>query len=350
LGQVRTSKVTVVAGPRRGSGARALETGKLPHELLVSLLGELPPPPPEVRLGARIGEDACAIDIAGGTLVVTADPITLTSEDAARLCVLVNANDVAVCGARPRWFLAVVLVPPGTTDDAVRALFAALQAAVDELGAALVGGHTEVTLAVNRPIVVGQMLGLVEHGTIVTTAGFGPGDVILQVRPAPIEGAAVLSCEAARRLTGLDPRTLADAQAALESPGIVLVEAALLAAELGARALHDPTEGGLSVGLHEMAAAADVRIRIDRKAVLWYGPGVAVCQALGCDPWSTLASGTLLAAFPAETADRAVDRFTRHGHAAAVIGSVEAGVGVHDLHGDPLPWPERDEVARLLGS
>jgi hydrogenase expression/formation protein HypE len=327
---------------------RILESGKLPYGLLLSLLEELPPPPPEVRLGARIGEDACGIDVEGGTLVVAVDPITLTTENVARLSVLVNANDVAVCGARPRWFLAVVLVPPGTTEGVVRDVFTALQGALTELDAALVGGHTEVTPAVNQPVVIGQMIGLVEKGEIVTTAGFGPGDVVLQVRPAPIEGAAVLSREAADRLSNLDPQVLADAQTALDRPGISLVASALLATELGAKALHDPTEGGLSVGLHEMASAAGVRICVDREAVLWFEPGLAVCRALGCDPWSTLASGTLLAAFPAETAEGAVVAFARRGHSAAAIGRVESGVGVHDTEGLPLPWPERDEVARLL--
>ena len=329
-------------------GGRSLESGKLPFELLVSLLDGLPAPPPEVRLGARIGEDACAIDVPGGTLVVATDPITFTTADAARLAVLVNANDVAVCGARPRWFLSVVLVPPGTGEGVVRDLFTALQGALAELGAALVGGHTEVTPAVNRPVVIGQMIGLVETGAIVTTAGFGPGDVVLQVRPAPIEGAAVLSRELADRLSELDARVLAEAQAALDRPGVSLVEPALLATELGAKALHDPTEGGLSVGLHEMAAAAGVRIRVDREAVLWFEPGVAVCRALGCDPLSTLASGTLLAAFPAEAAEGVVAAFARRGHAAAVIGTVESGAGVHDAEGRPLPWPQRDEAARLL--
>jgi hydrogenase expression/formation protein HypE len=325
-----------------------LQPGKLPHALLAELLGALPPPPPEVRLGPRIGEDACGIDVTEGTLVVSADPITLTAEDAARLSVLVGANDVAVCGARPRWFLAVVLVPPRTAESVVRQLFAALQSAAADLGVALVGGHTDVTDAVTRPVVVGQMLGLVERGAIVTTGGFDPGDVVVQVRPAPIEGAAVLAGDAADRLREIDADLLAEAQAALDGPGISIVETSLLAAELGAKALHDPTEGGLTEGLYEMATAADVAIRIDREAVLWYEPGLAVCSALGCDPWSTLASGTLLAAFPAEAADGIVASFGDRGQAAAVIGAAEPGTGVCDLDGQALPRPGRDEVARVL--
>ena len=327
---------------------RLLQPGKLPHALLAELLGELPPPPPEVRLGPRIGEDACGIDVTEGTLVVSADPITLTAEDAARLSVLVGANDVAVCGARPRWFLAVVLVPLRTAESVVRNLFDALQSASAELGVTLVGGHTEVTAAVNRPVVIGQMLGLVERGAIVTTGGFDSGDVVVQVRPAPIEGAAVLGREAADRLRDVDAGLLAEAQGALDSPGISIVETSLLAAELGAKALHDPTEGGLTEGLYEMAAAAGVAIRINREEVLWYEPGLVVCSALGCDPWSTLASGTLLAAFPTEAADSIVTSFGERGQTAAVIGAAEPGTGVRDLDGRALRRPGRDEVARVL--
>ncbi|HZR93660.1 MAG TPA: AIR synthase related protein [Gaiellaceae bacterium] len=330
-------------------GGRPLPSGKLPLELLTRLLEQLPDPPAELLLGARIGEDACAIEVPAGVLVAAADPITLTSEDAARLSVVVNANDVAVTGAVPRWFLAVVLVPPGTGEEVVQRLFAGLGAATAELGVHLVGGHTETTPAVNRPVVVGQMLGLAARGGVVTTGGLEPGDVVLQVRPAPIEGAAVLARDAWSQLAGLDEATLAAARAALDDPGVSVVEPALLAAELGARALHDPTEGGLAGGLHELALAAGVSIRVDREAVLWFEPGLAVCRAVGADPWSTLASGTLLAAFAPDLAEPALTALRQAGHRAARLGLAERGAGVSDETGEPIPWPDRDEVARLLG-
>jgi hydrogenase expression/formation protein HypE len=328
--------------------SRPLASGKIPLEVLTRLLAELPPPPPELLLGARIGEDACGIELPAGILVVSTDPITLTSEDVGRLSVIVNANDVAVTGARPQWFLAVVLVPPGTTEGVVNDLFATLRGALSTLGAYLVGGHTEVTPAVNRPIVVGQMLGLAPTGTLVTSGGFGPGSVVLQVRPAPIEGAAVLACEAAGLLEGVDPTVLEAARAALDRPGVSIVEPALLAVELGVEALHDPTEGGLAGGLHEMASAAGVRIVVEREAVVWFEPGLAVCRALGADPWSTLASGTLLAVFPPDASERALSAFAERGHQAAAIGTVEPGNGLQDAEARAIPWPERDEVARLL--
>jgi hydrogenase expression/formation protein HypE len=330
----------------REDEGRALDAGKVPLGLLTRLLAEFPAPPPELLLGARIGEDACAIDVPDGVIVAAADPITLTSEEAGRLAVTVNANDVAVCGARPRWFLAVVLVPPGSTERLVHGLFRSIRDTLDELGAHLVGGHTEVTPAVTRPVVVGHMLGVAEGG-VVTTGGLSTGDVIVQVKPAPIEGAAVLSREA-RNLGLVDPGLLGEAQEALDRPGISVVEPALRAAALGATALHDPTEGGLAGGLHEMAAAAGRRIVVDRDSVLWFPPGIAVCDALAADPWNTLASGTLLAAFPTPAVEEAVTSLVGEGHEAAVIGRVEEGAGLRDQDGKAIPWPDRDEVARLL--
>jgi hydrogenase expression/formation protein HypE len=333
---------------RSKNEGQPLAAGKIPLELLARLLSELPAPPPELRLGARIGEDACGIEVPKGVLVAATDPITLTSEEAGRLAVVVNANDVAVSGARPRWFLAVVLVPPGTTDELVDELFRSIRLALADLGAHLVGGHTEVTPAVTRPIVIGHMLGLADGGRVVTTGGFAPGDMVVQVRPAPIEGAAVLAREAPEGLATVRPALLEKARGAFEQPGISVVEPALLAATLGATALHDPTEGGLAGGLHEMACAAALRLVVDRDAMLWFGPGLAVCEALGADPWGTLASGTLLATFPPAAVGGALETFAREGHDAAVIGSVENGEGVRDTAGTPIAWPERDEVARLL--
>lgn len=328
--------------------AASLPEGKVPVELLARLLGGLPPLPPEVRLGPRVGEDASAIEVPAGTLVVATDPITLTSKDLGGFSVVVNANDVAVTGARPRWFLAVALLPPGSTEAGVEALFDGMRQALAAAGVALVGGHTEVTGAVTRQVVVGQMIGLAEGGRFVATGGLRPGDVVVQVGPAPIEGAAVLAREAAEHLGGLDERVVGAAAGALRDPGISVVEPALLSSELGATSLHDPTEGGLAAGLHEMADASGVRVRVHPDAVLWFEPGIAVCRALGADPWATLASGTLLAGFPPEGADEALRALAARGHAAAIIGEAEPGSGVVGAADRPLAWPERDEIARVL--
>lgn len=327
--------------------AAPLLGGKLPAPLLAEILAGLPAPPTDVLLGPRVGEDACAVEVPRGVLVAATDPITFTAQEIGCFSVIVNANDVAVMGVRPRWFLAVILLPPGSSERTLREVFASMQEGLSRVGATLVGGHTEVTPAVTQPLVVGQTLGVTSGGYI-SSGGVRPRDVLVQVGPVPIEGAAVLAREAAHDLAGLDRETLDDALEALDEPGISVVEAALLAAELGADAMHDPTEGGLAAGLHELADASGVGLRVDVGAVRWFGPGLAVCRALSADPLATLASGALLASFPADRAKAAVQALARHGHVVSEIGRAEEGSGVWDSEGRRLPWPERDEVARLL--
>ena len=328
----------------------SLRYGKLPPELLREILSEQGELPAEVRLGPALGEDACAIDVPSGTLIAAADPITLTGSDVGAHAVTINANDIAVMGVRPSWFLAVVLLPKGTIESDVRALFASMRSALEAVGAVLVGGHTEVSSAVNQPIVIGQMMGFSQEHRFLRTGGVRPGDLIVQAGLAPIEAAAVLAAETNPKLEAVDPEVLLLARRAITQPGISVVDAALLATQEGATALHDPTEGGLSAGLYELADASGIQIQVDESAVLWFAPGRAVCGALGADPWGALASGALLAAFPPDRAARACRSFEDRSIPARVIGEAVSGSGVLRSDLSPLPIFAHDEVARVLGN
>jgi hydrogenase maturation factor len=301
-----------------------------------------------VLLGPAVGEDACVIQIPSGVLVAATDPITLTGSGVGAHAVVINANDVAVTGVRPRWFLVTVLLPVGTTGDEVRLLFRETREALTRIGASLVGGHTEVTPVVRQTVVVGQFLGLSEGGRYVRTGGVECGDVVLQIGPAPVEGAAVLAGEVGERLKDLPASLVRSARGAIEEPGISIVEPALEAARLGAHALHDPTEGGLATGLHELAEASGLALVVDETRVVWFEPGVAVCEALGADPWGTLASGTLLAAFEPGAARAACSELAARGLGVAEIARAEEGSGVRTRGGRPVRHFDSDEVARVL--
>src|SRR6266850_1493544 len=170
----------------------ALAVGKLPPQLLERLLGKVPLTDP------RVGEDAAVLDMGDRYLVATADPITFATDEAGWYALHVNANDIAVRGARPTWFLATVLLPEGAATEAtVERLFADLGEACAELGVALIGGHTEVTAGLPRAIVSGCMLGEVEKDRLVTTGGARPGDTLLLTKGVPLEGAAIVARERA---------------------------------------------------------------------------------------------------------------------------------------------------------
>ena len=224
-----------------------LPVGKLRAELLERLFDKHVPGDARVVVGPRVGEDAAVIDMGDRYLVATADPITFATDEAGWYALHVNANDLAVRGARPLWFLATVLLPEGkASEERVETLFEELAAACAELGVALVGGHTEVTAGLPRVIVSGCMLGEVAKDRLVTTGGARVGDTLLLTKGAPLEGASILAreCGDEARRRGVPADVIERARGLLRRPGISVVPEARLACAAATRARHARPDGG----------------------------------------------------------------------------------------------------------
>ena len=343
--------------------------GKLPQTDLVDLLThKLNIPDPRVIFGPGLGRDAAVIDFGAPALqpdldqrsdrylVVKTDPITFATDEIGWYAVNVNANDIACLGATPRWFIATLLLPEGKTDRAlVDRIFEQLHTAGHEIGVSLVGGHTEITHDLARPIVVGAMLGEVAADRLVRSNGARPGDTLILTKGICVEGTAILAQEMGEKLRDVvDPILLKRAAQFLHTPGISVVHDAAIATQAGeVHAMHDPTEGGIATGIHELTQAAGVGAIIEASTLPVYPETRAICDALGLDPLGLIASGSLLAAVAPDHADTIVDALRKQGIAAAVIGHVckTPGVMVHNgAEHYPLPIFTRDEVARLFES
>ena len=340
---------------KRGQPKNVLPVGKLPLEHLRSLLKHLPKHDPRLLIGPQIGEDAAVIDQGDRCLVVATDPITFATDHIGRYAVHVNANDVAVLGAPPLWFFVVMLLPEGSaTLELAEAIMADVGTACDELGVTLGGGHTEITQGLDRPILVGQMLGEVTPARLVRKTRIAIGDVILLTRGVAIEGTAVLAQEMfdLRRRIDADLRTRA-ARFLIE-PGISVVSAALAAANAGevVHAMHDPTEGGLATGLFELVAPAGLGLRVIRERIPVFPETDAICDTLGLDPLKLLASGALLITVAPGGAGAVVTAIAGTGVPVAVIGEVcpqsEGITIVTNGVPEPLKPPVRDEIARAF--
>jgi hydrogenase expression/formation protein HypE len=333
-----------------------LPIGKLPGELLQSVLDKHASHDARVVVGPRVGEDAAVIDLGDRYLVATADPITFATDELGWYALHVNANDIVVRGATPRWFLATLLLPAGRTDDeGVRALFDQLAEACEELEVALVGGHTEITRGIDRPLVAGTMLGEVAKDKLVTTAGARVGDAIVLTKGVPLEGAAIIAREkeAELRARGVPAATIRRARALLRTPGISVRPEAEIACELASvHAMHDPTEGGIATALYELATAAGVGLRIDHDRIMVLPEGRALCEAFGLDPLGTIASGALLLTLAPAEAGIVIHALAREAIDCHFIGQVvPAEQGVTLVEGTrqwPLPVFARDEIARLF--
>jgi hydrogenase expression/formation protein HypE len=335
----------------------SLLTGKLPAELLARLLSRVVRRDPRVLLGPTLGEDAALIDLGDRVLVAKADPVTFATERIGWYAVHVNANDVACMGARPAWFLAAILLPQGAAEALAEEVFAQIEAACAALDVTLVGGHTEVTYGLERPIVAGAMLAEAAADRIVRNADARPGDHLILTKGIAIEGTALLARDAADELRrrGLKAASLERARALLDRPGISVVREALLARDTArVHAMHDPTEGGLATALHEVAAASGLVAEVQAEAVTVLLETEELCGALSLDPLGLLASGSLLIALAEEDCERVRGALSDAKISAACLGRlVEGAEGVIiDQRGERrhIPHFRRDELARFLDS
>jgi len=309
---------------------------------------------PRVIVGPGVGLDCAVIDLGATCLVMKSDPITFASDSIAWYAVQVNANDLAVFGAESRWLLATLLLPEGAARaEQVEQIMADLLQACEPLGISLVGGHTEVTYGLPRPLMVCTLVGEVPRQRLVTPRGAQAGDRLLLTKGVPVEATAILAREAPGALeVFLSPSEMETARNFLYDPGISVVRDARMAQAAGeVHAMHDPTEGGLLGALWELAQASGKRLQVDLSAVPIPSLSRRICNRLGIDPFAAIASGALLLSVAAVDAGIIENSLQAAGIICRSIGSIQEGdPTVVGLDEKSLLQPPRDEIARWFSS
>jgi hydrogenase expression/formation protein HypE len=330
-------------------GMTILPLGKLPPALLADLLRTIPTDP-RVIMGPRPGEDAAVIDMGNRYLIAKTDPVTFATDSIGWYAVQVNANDIATRGAIPRWFMATVLLPGGKADEAsVRVIFDQVTQACRALNIALVGGHTEITHGIDRPIISGCMLGEVDKDRLVTTGGSQVGDIVLLTKGIPIEGIAIIARERRDALADLfEPEMLDRCANFLYEPGISVVHDAATAMSVGGvTSMHDPTEGGLATALWEVADTCGYGIQIEVQAPSPVLREATICTAMGLDPWCVIASGALLLTIHPDKLEAMQAAFRAAHIQLFTLGHVIERKAVFASDGNLVTRPIRDEIAKL---
>lgn len=331
-----------------------LPVGKLPPGLLAEILAGSPSFDSRVHLGPGIGLDCAVIDAGESYWVFKAEPITFATDQIGWYAVQVAGNDIATTGAVPRFILTTLLLPEGRTDeDLVRKIREQIFAACSQQQITVLGGHTEVTHGIDRPLLAVTLIGEVSKNKLIVPRGIQPGDVLLLTKGVPIEATALLAREFPEKLKDvLSPQEILEAAEFLHRPGISITKDAQIATQAGrVTGMHDPTEGGLSAALWEMAQASQLDIHIDPRKILIPDLSARICSAFGLDPLATIASGALLAAVDPDDADNIVAALTDHSIPVSRIGTFHKGSGkvYSDLAGaiQSWPYPERDEIGKV---
>jgi HAD superfamily hydrolase (TIGR01509 family) len=335
---------------------RPLPGGKLPNDLLGEFLVEFGIDDPAVLTRPGIGEDTAAVDIRQDeVLVLKSDPITFATQDIGKYAVLVNANDIVTAGATPRWFLATVMFPIGSSAFMIKDVMEELSSVCRSCRITLCGGHTEITDAVNRPVVTGTLLGTVARSDLIDKRGIKTGDVVLMTKAVAVEGTAIIAREFGARLQnlGLPPAEIKTCRGFLDNIS-VLPEAAIAVTVGGVSAMHDVTEGGLATALEELSIAGNHRIRIDMHKIPVYSETARICGLLGLDPLGLIGSGSLLLCCRQYACDQLLLKLRKAGIEVSEIGEIrESGRGIDAQHQHQrVTWPrfEADEITRLFSA
>jgi len=335
--------------------------GKLKHKFLLKMLKKFVSDTHlkdnRVIMGSSIGEDAAVIDMGDNYLVAKTDPITFATDAIGYYAVNVNVNDVVCTGATPKWFQSTILLPKKLTDeDLIENIFKNIHDTCKSLGISVIGGHTEITSDLTKPIIVGSLLGEVEKDKLVLTSGAKLGDSIILTKGIFIEGTSIIAREKENILKdrGYSVEFIENCKDYLYNPGISVFKEALLSNEnFKINSMHDPTEGGLFCGIAEMAIASNLGVLIEKTKINILPEPTELSKVFDLNPYKTISSGSLLISTKEEFTADLIDLLTKNGIFSELIGNFTSEKENYIVLDDnsikmPMSYTETDEITKLF--
>ncbi len=329
--------------------------GKLPHDYLQQMINSLPTTSERLILGPGIGLDCAVVDFGDRCLVFKSEPITFATRHIGWYAVQIASNDIATTGAKPQWMLLSMLLPENkTTPSLVEEISQEVSQTCQQMGIVLIGGHTEITSGLDRPILVTTLIAEITREKLITPRGAKPGDVLILTKGIPIEATALLAKEFPEQLSdSLSDAEIAQAENFLKDPGISVIRDAEIAVNAGeVHAMHDPTEGGLATALWELAHASQTTLVIEPSRIHIPPVSRKMCERFGLDPMGTIASGALIIAAASSSGQAIINALEKSGITATIFGRIEEGQPtVYQITSSGrqlLAKFSRDEIARLF--
>lgn len=323
------------------------ETGKIPPEILerivIDPIRECGTKRADVILRPKTGEDCCGIDTQGELCLLSTDPITGASKELGYLAIQINCNDIYSSGGEPVGILLTILLPESSTEEMLDEIMQGALRGANERGIEILGGHTEVTDAVNRPIVSATVIGKTSGRVILSTGGARVGQDVIMTKWAGLEGTAILAKDLEKELAEILPEGLVlHAQDMYDS--LSVEKESRIAKAYGATAMHDATEGGILGAVWEMADCAELGIEVYGEKILVKEETKEICRVTGIDYLRLISSGSMIIA--TENGAGLVQALEEAGVPSAVIGKmVPEGRTLQLAKGVvPLDEPRRDEL------
>lgn len=327
-----------------------MKIGKLPEQILIrSVLKQIDHRRVEVLLGPGVGMDCAALEIGEGeALVMSSDPITGTVKDIGRHGIHVTANDLAAAGAEPLGVMLTILLTEETQETQLREMMSDAEQTCRELDMEILGGHTEITDVVKQPLFMVTGVGKIKKEHLMTHMCARAEQDVVITKWIGLEATAILAKEReAFLLEKFSPAFVNEAKGFERY--LSVVPEGRLAADMGASAMHDITEGGVFGALWEMAAAGKVGLDIDLKAIPIRQETVEICEQFHVNPYQIMSSGSMMITIDDGAA--LVRALEQEGIPAAVVGRTTNGNDKILRNGSEVRYldrPQTDELYKAL--
>ncbi|MBM7615163.1 AIR synthase family protein [Alkaliphilus hydrothermalis] len=328
-----------------------MKIGKVPTEVLKEIIfSNITHHREEVLVRPGVGEDCGVVDFGEYVCVLSSDPITGAAKDIGSLAIHISCNDVASNGVEPLGIMMTILAPVGTTkEDLLRVMTDANEAATS-INVEIIGGHTEITDAVNRMIVSTTAIGKQPKVKMVSSKGAQVGDAVIMTKHGGLEGVSIIATDLYDILKDKIDEAVLE-RAITFGKDISVVKEGVLAGNLGiVNSMHDVTEGGILGALWELAEASELGIVVEGDAIPFMEETIEICSSLSIDPMRLISSGVMVMTVSQENKNQLLTTLREAGIDATEVATITEENRKIRLGGElvPLDPPREDELYKVI--
>ena len=329
-----------------------LPVGKLDSDVLKRIvIDKIKYKNENVKVRAGVGEDCAVVGYGDYDCVISTDPITSSINDVGRLSIHISCNDIASNGVQPIAITLAVMLPKGTNEEDVEKIMVQAAKSAEDVGVEIVGGHTEITEAVNQPVIVSTAFGKAVAGESQSASDMRAGDVILMTKQAGLEGTGIICSDYEEELSKvLSADELAEGKRMLDD--VSVVKEGVIAGKIGTHGMHDVTEGGILGAVWEMCNISGLGVLLDEDEIAVSEVTEKVCAHFSIDWKRLISSGCMIIVASAEKADDICAELGKNGVMVGEIGRVtmaDEGLMLKKSDGslEEINPPKTDELYRV---
>ncbi|MDF2821555.1 MAG: hypothetical protein K0R15_1996 [Clostridiales bacterium] len=301
-----------------------MEIGKISESILKrSILKQIRHRRDEIIVGPNVGANCSIISLKEDEdFVITADPITGSVFDIGTLALHAAANDLAASGAEPVGIMLTILLPEKFPEGSLREIMKEIEQGCILLNMEIMGGHTEVTRAVNQPIISVTGIGKVKKGKVIKTSGAKIGQDVVVSKWVGLEGTSIIAnIKEDELLTKYTPTFVEEAKNLIQY--ISVIEESKIALNYEVTSMHDVTEGGIYAALWEVAAASNVGMEVELNKLPIRLETVEICEHFDLNPYKLISSGCLV--MTTNKGWELVKELESKGIKATIVGKITKG-------------------------